>query len=151
MFSCRNAGNPAARLPRPATSGWPPQRLASPPQGAGQNAGGQGPKAAPPRAGEQASRGCPRVAQRSMAVWAAGSVCRLPLSAAAPIFVSLSAQVPKGPRPSALEPQALRPQRPARARAVFLGCCWGADGRRPGGRTEMHLEEQKVFFQLWQG
>jgi len=32
---------------RPAMSGWPQQRLASPPQGAGQNAGGQGPKAAP--------------------------------------------------------------------------------------------------------
>ncbi|PNT26136.2 hypothetical protein POPTR_008G224328v4 [Populus trichocarpa] len=53
-----NAGTPAARLPQPATSGWPLQRLASPPQGAGQNAGGQGPKAAPPRAREQASRGC---------------------------------------------------------------------------------------------
>ena len=57
-FCCRNAGTPAARLPRPATSGWPLQRLASPTQGAGQNAGGQGPKAAPPRAREQASRGC---------------------------------------------------------------------------------------------
>ncbi|KAI9390781.1 hypothetical protein POPTR_008G224801v4 [Populus trichocarpa] len=53
-----NGGTPAARLPRPATSGWPLQRLASPTQGAGQNAGGQGPKAAPPRAREQASRGC---------------------------------------------------------------------------------------------
>ena len=126
-FCCRNAGTPAARLPRPATSGWPLQRLASPTQGAGQNAGGQGPKAAPPRAREQASRGCrlprpatsgwplqrlasppqgagqnawgqgpkaawdgeqasrgnPRVAQRGMAT------CRLPLSAAAPVFVSL--------------------------------------------------------------
>ncbi|KAL9384456.1 hypothetical protein Peur_021466 [Populus x canadensis] len=58
MFCCRNAGTPAARLPRPATSGWPLQRLASPTRGAGQNAGGQGPKAAPPRAREQASRGC---------------------------------------------------------------------------------------------
>src|SRR3990172_5054121 len=56
-FCCRNAGTPAARLPRPATSGWPLLRLASPTRGAGQNAGGQGPKAAPPRAREQASRG----------------------------------------------------------------------------------------------
>src|SRR3990172_386757 len=48
-FCCRNAGTPAARLPRPATSGWPLLCLASPTQGAGQNAGGQGPKAAPPR------------------------------------------------------------------------------------------------------
>ena len=134
-FCCRNAGTPAARLPRPATSGWPLQRLASPPQGAGQNAGGQGPKAA--RDGEQASRGSPRVAQRGMAAivrgspcfrqpsMAAGSACRLPLSTAAPVFVSLawlrglrdrarvrpSAQVPKGPRPSG--PRAPGPQAPA--------------------------------------
>ncbi|KAI5581152.1 hypothetical protein BDE02_08G202800 [Populus trichocarpa] len=54
----REQASRGCRLPRPATSGWPLQRLASPPQGAGQNAGGQGPKAAPPRASEQASRGC---------------------------------------------------------------------------------------------
>jgi len=37
----------------------------------------------------------------------------------------------------------------------YLGCCWGTSralpGHRPSGRTEMPLEEQKVFFQLWQG
>ena len=87
------------RLPRPATSGWPLQRLASPTQGAGQNAGGQGPKAAPPRAREQASRGCPRVAQRGMD---AGAARARP-----------SAQGP----PRAPGPQAPAPQRPARARA----------------------------------
>ena len=137
-FSCRNAGNPAARLPWPATSGWPQQRLASPPQGAGQNAGGQGPKAAPPRAGEQASRGCPRVAQRGMAAWAAGSGCRLPLSAAAPVFVSLAwlrgLRDRARARPSAKGPQALKPQSPRpsgpsaqRGRGLyFLGRCWGA-------------------------
>jgi hypothetical protein len=48
MFSWRNPGTPAARLPRPETSGWPQQRLASPLQGAGQNVKGQGPKAAHP-------------------------------------------------------------------------------------------------------
>ena len=124
-FCCRNAGTPAARLPRPATSGWPLQRLASPTRGAGQSAGGQGPKAAPPRAREQASRGCPRVAQRGMAAGAA----RARPSAQGP---------PRAPGPQAPEPQALRPQRPSaqrgrgRARARARGLSWALLGRLAG-------------------
>lgn len=41
--------------------GWPQQRPASPVWEAGQSVGDQGPKPAPPRSREQASRGCPRV------------------------------------------------------------------------------------------
>jgi hypothetical protein len=57
-------------------------------------------------------------------------------------------RAPKGPRPSGPNAQRL-------TGAVYLGCCWGTSPalpeRRPSGRTEMPLGEQKVFFQLWQG
>ncbi|KAI9390758.1 hypothetical protein POPTR_008G224183v4 [Populus trichocarpa] len=125
-----------------ATSGWPLQRLASPPQGAGQNAGGQGPKAAPPRAREQASRGC-RLPRPATSGWplqrlasppqgagqnaggqgpkaardgeqaSRGSPCfRQPSMAAG--AAGRHARAPK--RPSAQGPQALRPQRPSAQR-----------------------------------
>ncbi|KAH8479759.1 hypothetical protein H0E87_031713 [Populus deltoides] len=175
----REQASRGCRLPRPATPGWPLQRLASRTQGAGQNAGararrqpwaGAGAAARKPAtpgwplqrlasragaasAGARPLRGCRRRAsdaglapaapaaarrmaaqaaivrgspcfrQPSMAAWAAGPAWRLPLPAAAPVF--------------------RRRGRRARAAALryFLG---GADGRRPGGRTEMPLEEQKA-------
>jgi len=165
-LSCRNAGNPAARLPRPATSGWPQQCLASPPEGAGQNAGGQGPKAAPPRAGEQASRGCPRIAQRDMAAWAMGSACRLPLSAAAPVFVSLAwlrvgcgiararpsaPRPPRAPGPQAPGPSAQRERGRARAR----GLSRAPRGRYPGAdlvaEPRCPLKSRRCFFSSGRG
>jgi len=102
-------------------------------------------------------RGSPYFRQPSRAAWAAGSACRLPLSATATVFVRLAwLRAPQGPGPQALAPSAGAGER-ARAQSflgatgVPRGCYSGTDGRRPGGRTEMPLEEQKVFFQLWRG
>ena len=157
-FCCRNAGTPAARLPRPATSGWPLQRLASPTRGAGQSAGGQGPKAAPPRAREQASRGCrlPRPATSGWPLQRLASPTRGagqnaggqgPKAAPPRAREQASRGCPRvaqrgmaagaararpsaqGP-PRAPGPQAPAPQRPARAGARARVVF---EGRRPGG------------------
>ncbi|KAI5581156.1 hypothetical protein BDE02_08G203200 [Populus trichocarpa] len=104
------ASQQGCRLPRPATSGWPLQRLASPRRGRPERRG-QGPKAA--RDGEQASRGSPCFRQPSMAAGAA-DVTRARPSAQMP-------KAPKGPRPSG--PSAPAPSA-ARARGIL------AKGRR---------------------
>ena len=102
-------------MPRPATSGWPQQRPASPAWEAAKSAGGQGPKPAPTRSREQASRGCPRVRPRC----AAQHGCVGLIAARARAQSPNRPRAPKGPRPSgprAPGPQAPAPQRPAAQR-----------------------------------
>jgi hypothetical protein len=129
---------PAARMPRPATSGWPQQRPASPAWEAAKSAGGQGPKPAPTRSREQASRGCPRVRPRCAARHGGVGLIAARARAQSPN----RPRAPKGPRPSgprAPGPQAPAPQRPARARAgarararvgIFIGRNRVEAGRR---------------------
>jgi len=107
-------------MPRPATSGWPQQRPASPAWEAAKSAGGQGPKPAPTRSREQASRGCPRVRPRC----AAQHGCVGLIAARARAQSPNRPRAPKGPRPSgprAPGPQAPAPQRPAPQRPSAPG------------------------------